>query len=113
MIAALFFVAAVMTDPAPQAPHRGGNFASYISDTDYPAEAIRRGEEGIVGFTIEVSPQGRVAACSVTVSSGSAALDAATCRLLAERARFIPARNDRGEAVSDIVNGRIRWQLPD
>ena len=102
--------AAPMPAPPPR-PH-GAPLASYISSADYPAEAIRRGEQGDVGVTIQVSPQGRVATCTVTRSSGSAILDATTCRLLTPRVRFIPARDAAGRPTTDIVVGRIRWMLP-
>jgi TonB family protein len=84
-----------------------------FSSDDYPAEAIRNREEGIVAFRITVGVDGRVAGCAVVGSSGSALLDSTTCRILRERARFMPARNAAGEAVEDIHTGRINWQLPE
>jgi TonB family protein len=95
----------------PPRPH-GAALASYISAYDYPAGAIRRGEEGEVEVTIRVSPQGRVAACRASRSSGSAILDETTCRLLTERTRWVPARDAAGAPTSDMVVGRIRWRLP-
>ncbi len=91
----------------PRAP-----LASYFSPDDYPAEALRNGEQGIVSYRLHVGPMGRVTRCVVTGSSGSAVLDAAACRILAERARFAPARDRRGRPTADIFSGRIRWELP-
>jgi TonB family protein len=54
-----------------------------------------------------------VTSCTVTSSSGSASLDAATCRIMTERARFIPARDRRGRAVADSLSARVRWVLPE
>jgi len=88
------------------------NLASYISDSDYPAEAIRAGEQGTVGFKLDIGPDGLVSACTILLSSNSASLDAATCRILQARARFTPARDSAGHAVADAVKGRIRWVLP-
>jgi len=88
------------------------DLSSYFSDADYPAEAIRRGEQGIVAYALNVDEAGRVSACRITESSGSAVLDEATCRILRERARFTPARDRRGRAVPDRVAGRTRWVLP-
>jgi len=94
--------------------HRAqGNLAPYFSDDDYPPEAIRRGEQGITAFTLEVDEAGRVSACRVTRSSGSALLDEATCRLASVRARFAPARDRRGRAVPDRISSRMRWVLPE
>ena len=84
-----------------------------FSDEDYPVSAARAGEAGAVGFRLDVGTDGRVALCTVTQSSGSAALDAATCRLLRSRARFTPASNRKGKPVEDSVSGRIVWHLPE
>jgi TonB family protein len=89
------------------------NLAVLLSDDDYPAEAIRKGEQGTVGFRLAVSPEGLVTDCSVIASSGSAILDGQTCRLMSERARFTPARDVRGGAAADTVQARIRWILPE
>ena len=88
------------------------NLASYISNDDYPASALRNEEQGTTSFRLDVGPDGRVSGCTVTGSSGSSALDSATCRLLRSRARFTPATDSTGAKTSDSVSGRIRWQIP-
>jgi TonB family protein len=88
------------------------NLATYFSPDDYPVEALRKGEQGFVAFRLDVSAEGAVSDCSVEQSSGSPSLDAATCRILSERARFTPARSSAGKTVADSVSGRIRWALP-
>src|SRR6185437_10936038 len=89
------------------------NLASYFSDSDYPAEAIRRREQGVAAYVLDVDATGQVSACQITGSSGSAILDEATCRILRERARFTPARDRRGRAVPDRISARTRWVLPE
>ena len=88
------------------------NLPSLFSDEDYPASAIRSGESGTTGFSLEIGPNGRVTNCTITSSSGSSSLDATTCRLLKSRARFTPARDSAGNATSDTVRSRIVWRLP-
>jgi protein TonB len=88
------------------------NLASYVSDADYPDAALRNEEQGVTGFRLEVGPDGRVTSCSVTSSSGSSTLDSTTCRIMKSRARFTPAHDTSGRAVSDSQGGRIRWVLP-
>jgi protein TonB len=105
--------AAASNAPEAASPARAkANLASLFTDRDYPAEAIAAREEGIVGFTLDVGPDGRVAACTVTRSSGSSALDGTTCGLMSSRARFTPAVDDSGESVADHLAGRIVWKLP-
>jgi TonB family protein len=84
-----------------------------FSEDDYPEEALAKREEGTVAFRITVGVDGRVSDCTVAGSSGSELLDTATCRILGERARFLPARNAAGQPVTDTHSGRIRWVLPD
>jgi protein TonB len=50
--------------------------------------------------------------CTVTSSSGSPALDSTTCKLMRQRAKFTPAKNNRGEPTGDTVTNAIRWVLP-
>ncbi len=89
------------------------NLASYVSDDDYPSTAIRNEEQGTTRFRLGVGPNGQVTECSVVGSSGSSALDSATCRLMKQRAKFTPARNSAGEPTSDSVTSSIRWVLPE
>lgn len=89
------------------------NLASYVSDEDYPSSAVRNEEQGTTRFRLGVGPNGQVTDCSVIGSSGSSALDSATCRLMKQRAKFTPARNSAGEPTSDSVASAIRWVLPE
>lgn len=104
--------------PATPAPSRAsgvavrGDRASWITNADYPASAIRAEEQGRVGISVQVGSDGRVTGCSVTATSGSPTLDAATCRLYRQRARFTPARDDAGNPVTASYSDRIRWELP-
>jgi protein TonB len=110
----------VIADPPPPPPpevklqpaRAKANLGSYVSDADYPSDAIRREEQGATRFKLAVGPDGRVASCTVTGSSGSAALDLATCRLMKSRARFAPARDSGGNAVADAVTSTIVWRIP-
>lgn len=105
--------------PPPPAP-RGkvgparpqGRLPSLFSSDDYPAAAVRAGEEGAVGFRLDIGRDGRIAACTVIASSGSAVLDSTTCRLIEMRARFEPARDHQGKPTGDSVSGQIVWRLP-
>jgi TonB family protein len=85
---------------------------SLLSAMDYPVAALRAGAQGTTAVALTITPVGRVASCFVEASSGSADLDSATCRLLASRSRFSPARDSAGTAVAGAVRNRIRWVLP-
>jgi protein TonB len=88
------------------------NLASYVSDEDYPSNAVRNEEQGTTRFRLAVGPDGRVKECSVTRSSGSSALDSTTCKLMKQRARFTAARDSNDRPTGDTVASAIRWVLP-
>ena len=107
-----------VSPPAPPAPpptmepaRARANLAAYVSNDDYPAEALFNGEQGLVGFRLGVGPDGRVNICRITSSSGSASLDETTCRILQSRARFTPARDYQGRPTQDSVSARIHWRI--
>ena len=95
-----------------QAAKAKANLASLFSTDDYPQAAIRNEEQGTTAVRLGVGPDGRVTDCSVTQSSGSGSLDAATCNILKRRARFTPAKDQAGNPISDTFSQRIRWELP-
>ena len=89
------------------------NLPALFTADDYPQAALRRNEQGTVAFKLFIDRRGRVERCDIEKSSGSAALDQATCTILQRRARFKPARGADDQRVTDVTAGRIRWQLPD
>lgn len=103
----LALVAAQAQEPKPVAP-----LASYVSDADYPADAIRRGASGAVQFTLDVDAGGVPIRCTIT-GPADPELDRATCAIFMARARFEPARDSAGRAVPGIVSSRMRWVLPE
>jgi TonB family protein len=88
------------------------NLASYLTDADYPAEAIRNGQQGTVEFQLSIRPDGLVSGCRIVTSSTYRSLDEATCRIMRARARFAPAHDASGNAIADTVTSRIRWVMP-
>jgi len=88
------------------------NLGSYFSADDYPAGALRSEAEGTARFRLTIGPDGRVAECSITGSSGNSSLDQATCRILRSRARYTPARGSDGNPTTGTDQGSVTWRLP-
>lgn len=84
---------------------------SYIRADDYPASSLRRGEQGRVGFSLQIGRDGRVAACRVTNPSGYDALDSATCRIMTARARFTPGKDSHGNPAPSRLDQWVYWTL--
>ena len=98
--------------PMIQSARAKGDVRQLIHSEDYPDAAIRNGDMGSVRAQLAIAADGKVAGCTIVASSGSAALDSATCRILKARARFAPARDSNGAAVNDTyVTPKITWRL--
>jgi protein TonB len=82
-----------------------------LRDSDYPEAAAEAGASGTVSVRYAVEVNGRVSGCRVTRSSGNAALDATTCRLITERFRYRPSLDARGRPVRVTIVVDHEWSL--
>jgi len=82
-----------------------------IKDRDYPEAAKAVGAQGAVQVRYTVEVNGRATNCRVLRSSGNAAIDEATCRLIQERFRFKPARDERGRPFAADLVERHSWMM--
>ncbi len=96
----------------PKGPSPKGNPGNWANSNDYPSRALREEQEGVTRFRVSVGPDGRVAGCDVTGSSGSSELDSATCSLITRRGRFNPATDGEGQPISSSWSSSVRWQIP-
>jgi TonB family protein len=95
---------------APAVPR--GDLSKIITFDDYPVSALRNGEEGVVGFILDVGADGRVPSCIVVRPSKSDALNGTTCRIMHARMRFTPARDNSGQPAPSRMAQEVRWTLP-
>jgi hypothetical protein len=86
--------------------------ASYVSDGDYPAQAVDENRGGISKVTLLIDETGTLKDCLVEETSGIATLDAMTCAIFIRRAKFHPALDDQGKPVKSILSTRIKWVMP-
>lgn len=80
-----------------------------LYDSDFPDDAAETGLGGKVEVRYEISAAGRVTDCEIVESSGYPQLDAMTCRLIIERFRFAPSRDERGRAVPSVMIQNHYW----
>lgn len=104
-------LAEVTQTAEPMAP--ATNPGTWATNDDYPAAAMRDEREGTTGFRLTIGPDGLPQRCDITSSSGHVDLDTTTCRLVMERARFRPGRDEKNVPVGGTYSNRIRWQIPD
>lgn len=98
--------------PEPRQAVARGSKSSWITNDDYPPAALRAHEQGTVAMELTIDPTGRVEKCTVSSSSGSAILDAASCSLVQRRGRYTPATNSSGAPTQSMDKVTFRWSLP-
>ena len=81
----------------------------HIHDSDYPRAAYEAGIGGSLYVRFTVGVDGRVGRCLVLESSGNADLDETTCRLIQQRMRYEPARDERGRPVPSQIEEGHEW----
>jgi len=86
--------------------------SAIFTTDDYPSSALRNDERGRVTARFDVADDGIAENCSAEVSSGSAALDIATCRIILRRIRYDPARDSEGRPIRSADTFSITWTLP-
>lgn len=89
-----------------------GRSTEWVTTNDYPSRALREEREGTTRFRLTVGPDGRVAGCEITGSSGSPDLDQAACANLQRRGRFTPATDGEGQPTTGYYSNAVRWQIP-
>ena len=72
----------------------------WMSGLNYPSDALRKGLQGNVIVSFDITVDGRVRNCVVTSSSGIRSLDRVPCPLLEKNARFKPATGDSGPVAT-------------
>ena len=85
--------------------------ATWVTNSDYPADQQMRGEQGIVNFRLSVDEKGAVSACHIQQSTRPAKFDEIVCRALTRRAKFHPALDAQGNALASYYPGRFIFAI--
>lgn len=89
-----------------------GGAAKWLSDRDYPWEAIRLRQQGSVLTRLVIGADGRIGQCEIVQGSGHPVLDRRTCEILRKRVPFEPALDAARQPVRGMTSVRITWRLP-
>lgn len=84
---------------------------SLLSDTDYPEQSARAGEQGSAVVRLDVRPDGTTAACTIVESSGYQRLDTRSCEVMM-RSVFLPAIDAAGRQIPSTNKSRLTWRIP-
>lgn len=88
-----------------------GNIQGLFRPSDYPPAALRKSLSGTATLVLLIDEFGKVADCTITRTSGAAAIDAQSCAILSERAKFQPAIGLNGKPTKSAVSQSITWRL--
>lgn len=104
-------------DPGSGAPAVSGGeplppWPAAITDADYPVSALRAAEQGRTAVRVTISAKGLVSECDVTASSGSVALDSATCTVISRKLRTSPPLDANGKPTAKQISTAIHWRIP-
>lgn len=88
------------------------NLPEVFSTENYPIEAVRLEQEGVVTAKLHISPEGKPLSCIVTRTSGAPSLDTATCDRLMRVGKFKIARGKSGRSKAYKSTIRVAWTLP-
>ncbi|MBB5985523.1 energy transducer TonB [Sphingobium lignivorans] len=102
----------IILPPGSKAP-RGRGPATWITNDDYPMEALRNEQSGVSHIAWTIETDGRAGQCHVVRASAHAALDEAACRLILRNGRYEPARDAQGRAIRAVDQRRVVWRLAD
>jgi len=97
----------VKQGPAPAKP-----IVTLFTSGHYPAQALRAGDSGTTSVMTLVDENGLVRECMIDQTSGYATLDAQTCIVIRNHARFQPALDHHGKPVRSYYGQRVRWEMP-
>lgn len=89
------------------------NPASWITTSDYPTQAMFQGTGGIVQFRLDVNSIGKVTGCYILSRTSPDLFADQTCRLIKQRARFQPALDSEGRAISSFYVNKVRFYAPE
>ena len=91
-----------------------GNPADWITNDDYPSDALSAEAQGTTKIRWDISPAGRVENCTIVASSGNSSLDRAACSALTRRGRYSPALDQNGAPMRTSGQSRnVVWRLPE
>ena len=80
-----------------------------IAFRDLPEGLLAEGQEAAATVLFAVEADGTARDCRIEHSSGLAAIDALTCRLIEQRFRYRPAVNRAGRPVRSMVRETHTW----
>ncbi len=84
---------------------------AWIKASDYPAQAVRKGHQGIIAFRLMVGPDGKPESCHIQQGTKPEGFQTLVCDKLMQRARFEPALGNGGKPIRSFYQNTVRFQI--
>ena len=111
-LAGTLLVAAPVSADASDTRAEGMRQLSEVVFQNYPARALRAGEQGPVYFVVWLDDKAHPTKCQVTHGSGFPLLDAETCDLIVQHATFKSTLGRDGKPTKALHEGVVNWRIP-
>lgn len=89
------------------------NPSAWLNNGDFPSRSAIAGHNGVVQFRLDIDETGKVAGCHILHRTNPDDFADLTCKLIAKRAKFTPARDQSGQSVRSYYVNRARFIIPD
>jgi hypothetical protein len=86
--------------------------AAYVRPEDLNAVRLRPGMNATATVLVQVEVSGQAHECTVIHSTGDTLLDARTCKIFVDRARYHPAVDRSGNLIKAPLVASITWAKP-
>ena len=94
-----------------RAPTPKGNPGHWVSNDDYPTEAIHKGAQGVIPFRLIVGTDGVPTDCHLQRPTEPAEFNDVVCRILLKRARFEPALDAGGQPIKSYWSSTFNFMI--
>lgn len=85
---------------------------NWVSSDDYPLRALKRRQDGIVQFRLDLDEAGKILNCHILSRTNPDEFADLSCRLLTRRARFEPALDAAGDPTRSFFIDTVRFVIP-
>ena len=83
----------------------------WLKSGDYPSSMLRGGYQGMLDFRLSVDVAGKATGCYIQQSTRPQEFDAAVCRGIMARAKFLPALDAAGTPITSFYHDRVRFVM--
>lgn len=83
----------------------------WLNTSDYPSKMLREGYQGVVDVRLSIDAVGKATGCHIQQSTRPEEFDAAVCRGLMARAKFLPALDAAGAPIASYYHDRVRFMI--